>query len=202
MRKYILWLFVVMTLTACGVNEQTADQSSSINQENANDSTEEVTENKSSEIKSDLWSQVDSAYQDKEYRKAYRILFRQKDFRENEEYQSVYNYLSALEYFDSGNINAGRDYLKEIPNDFKGNYDSEIMREKQKYFSEVVLQNHKYPTDKPVIGLTATEVLTSTWGKPQKKNTTTTKNGKREQWVYGSGRYIYLEDGIVTAIQE
>lgn len=33
-------------------------------------------------------------------------------------------------------------------------------------------------------------------------NKTTTEYGVHEQWVYGNGRYIYLDDGIVTAIQE
>lgn len=54
----------------------------------------------------------------------------------------------------------------------------------------------------PSIGMTAEEVENSTWGKPSKINKTTTRYGVHEQWVYSSGRYIYLDDGIVTAIQE
>ena len=54
----------------------------------------------------------------------------------------------------------------------------------------------------PAIGMSAEEVENSTWGKPTKKNKTTTAYGIHEQWVYSSGRYIYLDDGIVTAIQE
>ncbi|KKC46959.1 hypothetical protein VE23_07110 [Paenibacillus sp. D9] len=46
------------------------------------------------------------------------------------------------------------------------------------------------------------EVLESTWGKPSKINKTTTKYGVHEQWVYYGGRYVYLEDGVVTLIQE
>ena len=52
------------------------------------------------------------------------------------------------------------------------------------------------------IGMTASEVLASTWGTPKDKNKTTTANGVNEQWVYSSGKYVYLKDGIVTAIQE
>ncbi len=53
----------------------------------------------------------------------------------------------------------------------------------------------------PKIGMTKDEVLNSTWGYPQKKNTTETLKGTREQWVYEKG-YIYLFNGIVTSIQK
>jgi hypothetical protein len=50
------------------------------------------------------------------------------------------------------------------------------------------------------IGLNAEGVRKSCWGKPARINTTATAAGTREQWVYGSG-YVYLTDGLVTAIQ-
>lgn len=50
--------------------------------------------------------------------------------------------------------------------------------------------------------MTVNEVLNSYWGKPSKVNKTTTANSVSEQWVYSSGKYVYLKDGIVTAIQE
>lgn len=56
--------------------------------------------------------------------------------------------------------------------------------------------------EEPHVGMTADEVRESTWGRPQKINKTTTKYGVDEQWVYPNYKYIYLEDGIVTAIQE
>lgn len=52
------------------------------------------------------------------------------------------------------------------------------------------------------IGMTASEVENSYWGKPTKVNKTTTANSVSEQWVYSSGKYVYLENGIVNAIQE
>lgn len=61
------------------------------------------------------------------------------------------------------------------------------------------------PKRDPEIGMTAAEVKNSTWGAPSDINKTTTKYGVREQWVYRSSsktKYIYLEDGIVTTIQE
>lgn len=53
----------------------------------------------------------------------------------------------------------------------------------------------------PAIGMTADEVLTSKWGYPKKKNITQAETSTSEQWVYDQG-YIYLTDGIVTAIQK
>ncbi len=54
----------------------------------------------------------------------------------------------------------------------------------------------------PRIGMTAKEVKESTWGTPKEINKTTTVYGVSEQWVYSGYKYIYLDDGIVTAIQE
>ena len=68
---------------------------------------------------------------------------------------------------------------------------------------EKISDNTEVPEEKvePAIGMTEAEVYASTWGAPQKVNTTETAAGKREQWVYDGG-YIYLNNGIVTAIQE
>ena len=61
----------------------------------------------------------------------------------------------------------------------------------------------KTPAKKaPFIGMTADEARSSTWGSPSKVNTTKTANGTHEQWVYSTGRYIYLDNGFVTTIQE
>jgi hypothetical protein len=50
------------------------------------------------------------------------------------------------------------------------------------------------------IGMSKEDVLASSWGKPQKVNTTTNVYGTREQWVYDGG-YLYLENGVLTSIQ-
>ncbi len=55
--------------------------------------------------------------------------------------------------------------------------------------------------DDPKIGMTEAEVYASSWGYPKNRNKTTTSAGTREQLVYDFG-YIYLTNGIVTAIQE
>lgn len=58
------------------------------------------------------------------------------------------------------------------------------------------------PPKEPAIGMTADEVKESTWGSPNKINKTTTIYGVHEQWVYSNNKYIYLDDGIVSSIQE
>lgn len=51
------------------------------------------------------------------------------------------------------------------------------------------------------IGMTADEVLMSSWGRPEHVNRTIRARGSSEQWVYGSGNYLYFENGILTTIQ-
>jgi hypothetical protein len=53
---------------------------------------------------------------------------------------------------------------------------------------------------RPAIGMTADEVR-SIWGIPTDVNRTETVNGVSEQWVYTNG-YVYLDNGVVTAIQD
>ncbi len=54
----------------------------------------------------------------------------------------------------------------------------------------------------PRIGMTAQQVIESTWGRPEKVNKTTYAGGTKEQWVYSGYKYIYFENGRVTAISE
>lgn len=74
-------------------------------------------------------------------------------------------------------------------------------------FSESIMDEmdreiNRQTKKEPAIGMTAEQVEASTWGKPKDINKTTYSWGVKEQWVYPNYRYIYLEDGIVTAIQE
>lgn len=50
------------------------------------------------------------------------------------------------------------------------------------------------------IGMTDDEAELA-WGTPETVNTTEYQGRYTEQWVYGNGRYLYLENGIVWAIQ-
>ena len=51
------------------------------------------------------------------------------------------------------------------------------------------------------IGMTKDDVLASSWGKPERVNTTTNAYGVSEQWVYGGRNYLYFKDGILYSIQ-
>ena len=54
----------------------------------------------------------------------------------------------------------------------------------------------------PYIGASAAWIRScSSWGAPNGINTTTTANGKSEQWVYRHRGNLYLTNGVVSAIQ-
>lgn len=59
----------------------------------------------------------------------------------------------------------------------------------------------KLKESEPELGMTADEVLMGIWGEPDKKNIDEYEWGTEEQWVYEGRGYVYLENGIVTAIQ-
>jgi len=52
-----------------------------------------------------------------------------------------------------------------------------------------------------ILGMTK-EQAKFAWGAPKSINRTTTRGQSTEQWVYGIGTYLYLRNGIVTAIQD
>lgn len=68
------------------------------------------------------------------------------------------------------------------------------------YIKQDILSVEKMKT--PSIGMTKSEILKSTWGKPKDINRTTTKYGTHEQWCYNNYKYIYFENDIVTSIQD
>jgi hypothetical protein len=51
------------------------------------------------------------------------------------------------------------------------------------------------------VGMTAEQVQASCWGKPRRVNRTITATRNSEQWVYSGNQYLYLDNGVVTAIQ-
>lgn len=53
----------------------------------------------------------------------------------------------------------------------------------------------------PKIGMNWQDVYDTCWGRPTKINTTETSAGTFDQFVYPGGKYLYLLDGYVTAIQ-
>lgn len=85
----------------------------------------------------------------------------------------------------------------------------------QKYYNDVTIDNKDYTDNsnkfgnnnenivkkEPYIGMTKEQLIDLSWGEPEKKNVTEFSFGKYEQWCYSSYRYVYLENGVVTAIQ-
>lgn len=80
--------------------------------------------------------------------------------------------------------------------------DSSLQRESIKVSEDTTFPDI-VELEEPYIGMTAEEVRTkSTWGNPEDINTTVTTGITYEQWCYPGFKYIYLENGIVTAIQK
>lgn len=46
------------------------------------------------------------------------------------------------------------------------------------------------------------DLVRRVWGRPESINTTDHAGGHLEQWVYGSGRYAYLHDNVLTSFQD
>ena len=68
--------------------------------------------------------------------------------------------------------------------------------------NELKNETHYTSPYEPQIGMTADDIINSTWGKPTDINTTTTEYSTSEQWVYSNYQYLYFDDGILTSIQQ
>lgn len=103
--------------------------------------------------------------------------------------------------------------INKIPTDYNGKFSDKITELRKKILAknETVQKNieeemQKYKAaqkereSKIYLGDPGFKVL-QILGEPIRKNKTTTQNGIREQWVYGNGTYIYLENGSVTSWQ-
>jgi hypothetical protein len=85
------------------------------------------------------------------------------------------------------------------------------LREKSVQASAAKVQAEKLALEKEIraakkkegvrIGMSMQDVIDSQWGRPEKVNKTTNAHGTHEQWVYGSGGYLYFDNGVLTSIQ-
>ena len=55
-------------------------------------------------------------------------------------------------------------------------------------------------TRTPALGMTANEVMQSSWGAPVNKRTSTTPNGTTEVWTYSGNRSVYFYNGKVSNV--
>lgn len=102
--------------------------------------------------------------------------------------------LIAITYEDDTCIKYQSDAGKELEEK------QEQEKEERRHVEEK--ERQEYLANEPKIGMTADEIKASNWGNPEKINKTTYAWGVTEQWCYPNYKYIYFEDGIVTAIQE
>lgn len=110
--------------------------------------------------------------------------------------------LNSYSYFLEQDHNI--DHLMNIPNPYSGVLSDEISYWRLVYSEEIAqkINGDSGNNANPSIGMTAEEVKNSRWGKPDDINRTITAYGVSEQWVYDIYGYVYLDDGIVTAIQD
>lgn len=129
----------------------------------------------------------------------------------NSEASALRNYISAKQAYTKGDQEKAveiievylrgytGDFLKEVdelklslkPRDYW--YDSDV-----KYYQVQEIINKV----DPAIGMSVEELKNSRWGEPEEINKTTTKYGASEQWVYSGYRYVYVDNGVVTGVQE
>lgn len=99
------------------------------------------------------------------------------------------------------------DELSKIPDDYNGQFVKDIKRYKQdvKDRLEVYAQTDKEHAKERETHIFVGDPyvkVTQLWGEPIRKNRTVVGNTVREQWVYGNGNYIYIENGLVTGWQD
>jgi hypothetical protein len=95
--------------------------------------------------------------------------------------------------------------MKQLARDYPevgGKYAAQI----EKIFAEAEkkereLEKKRRRSEGVSIGMSKDDVLASSWGKPERINTTTTANTTREQWVYGGRNYLYFENNKLVTIQ-
>lgn len=125
----------------------------------------------------------------------------------NSELKAMYYFASAMKSKLDGNSAMVNSYIEDIPEEYRDYYSQLIKNEKIDYEDLEIVNNEaddktNYENIPPEIGITREQLKMSSWGLPEDINKTTTKHGVSEQWVYGNGKYVYLENEIVTAIQE
>ena len=97
--------------------------------------------------------------------------------------------------------NAVERLIRDYPKEGK-KYETTLAKLQSAANRETQAKDSKLKKSKGVhIGMTPEEVVASSWGKPEKINRTTYANSTKEQWVYGSGNYLYFDDGKLSAIQ-
>lgn len=114
-----------------------------------------------------------------------------------EKYGEMDRHLSRISLNDPGAMKLRAEYLAKIQsNANQADKDAKAKRARQK--AENKLKS-------PEIGMDAETLYECSWGIPDHINRTRTALGQTEQWAYEKGsriKCVYLENGVVTAIQD
>ena len=151
----------------------------------------------------------------------YKYLYKGKYFIDGETWGNIS--LGKVSFYKENNVsikladNKIEMYYSSLANDSKlKKYEDETIEindnKTKMYLTDIDNKKHELilfynppaimERSEPKIGMTKKELEKSTWGTPEDINRTTTANGVREQWCYSNYRYIYLNNGIVTSIQD
>ena len=90
-------------------------------------------------------------------------------------------------------IDAGHPVSTELAQQSRRFYESEFKK-------AAAAEAKRRRSEGVTIGMTEKDVLASSWGKPERVNTTTRASGESAQWVYGRS-YLYFKDGLLVTIQ-
>jgi hypothetical protein len=131
------------------------------------------------------------------------------DIFPNDSLKAIHYYGAALE--DEYDNEDPAFHLSKINDNYNGVIANDIKKMKERYENRIdEIRNKQKEQDSftfdakksPAIGMDSESIKQSSWGKPNKVNSTVTQYGTIEQWVYDNRGYIYFEDGKVSAIQE
>lgn len=129
-----------------------------------------------------------------------------KDYIQKKNYSDGYSYVlkysEIIDYTSDEEVKKNYDTIKSKYKEIK-----QIEEEKEeaanaaKEAEETAKEKRRKKQEGVIVGMSKQDVLDSSWGKPIKKNITTTQYGTREQWVYPNYNYLYFENGKLTSIQ-
>lgn len=107
---------------------------------------------------------------------------------------------------NESDLQLAQDYYGAKPMTCVGNYYCDDVRSELQSRDVIPADEWTYVNSNTVvIGMGALAVVAA-WGQPTDVNTTTTSAGEEDQWVYSpcetcKSSYVYLKNGVVTAIQ-
>ena len=139
---------------------------------------------------------------------AFRALAPQEHLRlateafKNEQYVEMDRHLLAIDSNFPGSAELRKQYVDKINKRVSDNRKDEDKKRKKEEETRKAINKLKVPE----IGMDENTLYECSWGRPNQINRTRSAYGRSEQWVYETNgypsKYVYLENGIVTSIQD